>query len=122
MSESTEAEPVRAKAALVDPGTMSVLWANEAAEPNAPRLALEQAIPLAEQMGVAEAIRSVAHTGVPGHMRTSLVSTGRGDVAIATSVYRLPGGLVLVLSERAWQPSRDSASGGASRGHSRRNR
>lgn len=113
MSESSHADAaVRAKAALVDPATMTVLWSNEPAEQGAPARTLEQVIPLAESMGVLDAVGSVAASGAPRHLRTSLVSTGRGDMEIATSVYRLPDGTVLVLSENAWQP-RDGRDGTA---------
>jgi hypothetical protein len=113
--------PVRAKAVLVDPATMTVLWANEAAEHDVPDRPLEQAIPLAESMGVPESIKSVAETGVPRHLRTNLVSTGRGDMAIATSVYRVPDGTVLVLSEHTWQPAKGRGdSGSASKSAHRR--
>lgn len=100
----TPGATVRAKAALVDPATLSVLWSNEVAEQGALACTLEQTIPLAESMGVPAAVALAAQTGVPQHLRTSLVSTGRGDMEIATSVYRLPDNTVLVLSENAWQP------------------
>jgi hypothetical protein len=116
--------PVRAKAVLFDPAAMLVLWTNEGTPPAdvAPTTSLEQAIPLAESMGVLESIKSVAETGVPRHLRTNLVSTGRGDMAIATSVYRLPDGMVLVLSEHAWQPGkgRDTDGGLSKSGRRRR--
>lgn len=115
-------DAVRAKAALIDPVTMSVLWANELAEDGAPAVALEDAIPLAEPMGVPEAIRAVADTGSPRHLRGNLVSTARGDMAVATSIYRLPHGEVLVVSEHTWRPARRGHDGGAPSPEQRRRR
>lgn len=101
--------PVRARLALVDPESMTVVWANEAAlemlsDDALPAGAtIEQIVPMAAAMGVAEALVEVASTGVPRHFQADLVSTGRGNVAMVTSVYRLPDGSLLVATENAWQ-------------------
>ena len=110
---------VDAKAALIDPASMTVVWANEAASRDLPEgtdvssawLTAEQALPMTGATGVPEAVREVAETGVPRHLRTGLVSTPKGGLAIVTSVYRLPDGRVLVLTENAWQPTHAKTEG-----------
>lgn len=112
MSETDDRDvPVKAKAVLIDPQSMTVVWANEAASDGDPGFALgtppgtsvDRFVPMAEALGVPEALRSVAETGVARHLRADLVSTVRGSVAMIISVYRLPDGLLLVLIENAWQ-------------------
>ncbi|HEY3317766.1 MAG TPA: hypothetical protein VGK50_05035 [Coriobacteriia bacterium] len=106
--------PVKAKAVLIDPASMTVSWINEsAAQDFSDRggdgvcgLPAEEALPMTGAVGVPEAVRYVAETGVARHLRTGLVSTAKGSVAIVTSVYRLPDGRVLVLTENAWQAER----------------
>jgi hypothetical protein len=101
--------PVQAKAVLVDPEAMTVLWMNESAAEglsapdSAPGASIGQALPLAETMGVAEALRMAAETGEAQHLHANLVSTARGSLEIVTSVYRLPDGKLLVLTDNAWQ-------------------
>ena len=117
--------PVNAKAILLDPESMTVLWMNEAAAEEAgiaegatgQGLPLTDAMPMADTLGVLGAIPAVASSGTPTHCRTNLVSTHQGSMAIATSIYRLPDGAVLILTEHAWQPdhSRSESSGGQSR-------
>ena len=111
--------PVQAKAVLVDPETMQVIWMNEsAAEPFADRTAgavrqplVAEAVPMAETLGVLDAVRAVAETGVARHLEADLVSTSRGAVSLVVSVYRLPDGMVLVLSEQAWHVERRRTEG-----------
>lgn len=99
--------PVKAKAVLIDPGSMRVLWMNESASQglsdrdidSVSGVPIDQVIPMAEASGVPEALRAVADTGVARHLRTGLVSTAKGSVVIATSIYRLPDGRLLVLTE-----------------------
>ena len=112
MSEADDRDvPVKAKAVLIDPQSMTVVWANEAASDAAPgsvtgtppETAVDRFVPMAEALGVPEALRSVAETGVARHLRADLVSMARGSVAMVVSVYRLPDGMLLVLIENAWQ-------------------
>jgi hypothetical protein len=103
--------PVKAKAVLIDPQSMTVVWANEAAsEGDAGEahgalagLSVDRIVPMAEALGLPEALRAVAETGVARHLRADLVSMARGSVAMVVSVYRLPDGTLLVLIENAWQ-------------------
>jgi hypothetical protein len=103
--------PVKAKAVLIDPQSMTVAWANEAASEGdlgeayevLPGSSIDRLVPMAEALGVPEALRSVAETGVARHLSADLVSMARGSVAMVVSVYRLPDGMLLVLIENAWQ-------------------
>lgn len=116
--------PVKARVVVVDSATWTVVWANEAVADAFPDSVvpagtlIEQVLPLAVEMGVPGALRTVAMSGEARHFQTELVSTGRGNVTMVTSVYRLPDGSVLVVTENAWQwtpPDRDDR-----RGRSRR--
>ena len=121
--------PVKAKVVLIDPHAMAVVWMNESAAQGlsdvgltVPGVTIEQALPLGETLGVPEALRSVAETGVARHLRTNLVSTSQGSMAIATSVYRLPDGMVLVVTENAWQPLHNKPGVDGTRRQGRRQR
>lgn len=115
--------PVRAKAAVIDPESMTVLWTNDADEIGGadPGRAIEEAVPMAEALGVPEAVAAVAATGEPRHLTTDLISSGRGSAVLAVSVYRLPDGAVLVLSEHSWRAERANSEKNA-RGPRRRSR
>jgi hypothetical protein len=111
-------EPVRAKAALIDPTSLDVVWMNEAAAEGftvstaeaSGAVPIERVIPMAESMGVPEALRRVRDSGKPEHMRTSIVASARGSIGLAASVYRLPDGMLLVVAENDWQNrERDAA-------------
>jgi hypothetical protein len=102
------AAPVKAKAVLVDAASLDVLWANESATVDmssdaaaGEAVTLDRLVPVE---GIMDAAHQVARSGRPAHLRTSLVSMSRGKIAVATSIYRLPDGTLLVLSEYAWQP------------------
>ena len=103
---------VRARAVLVDPASLAVVWMNEAAAEavtsgGAPEaLALAEAVPVADGTDVGAVVADVAATGRARHLRTDLVSTGRGAMALVTSVYRLPSGGVLVITEHSWKNGR----------------
>lgn len=103
-----EGEPVKTKAVLIDPVSMTVVWMNEAAAHDArdPGSAVgapfAEANPMPDVLRVPEALREVATTGVPRHLRTGLVSTARGSLAVVVSIYRLPDGMLLMLSDNAW--------------------
>ncbi len=97
--------PVKAKAVLIDPRSMTVVWMNESAAQGlsdegfeVSGVTVEQALPMGETLGIPEALGTVAETGIARHLRTNLVSTSQGSMAIATSLHRLPDGMVLVLT------------------------
>lgn len=129
--DTDEQEPrVNVKAVLVDPGSMTVEWMNEAAsqdfshlpEGSAIGLPVDEALHMTGAIGVPEAVRAVATTGMPRHLRTDLVSTGKGSLAIGTSIYLLPDGKLLVLTENVWQAGHRAAGEGGARRSGRRAR
>jgi hypothetical protein len=67
------------------------------------RLPLGAAVPTAELLGIPDALQAVRTTGAAQHLSTRLVSTSRGSVTIATSVYPLPERGALVLMEHSWE-------------------
>ncbi|MGA1792466.1 MAG: hypothetical protein ACMUHM_00790 [Thermoplasmatota archaeon] len=103
--------PVKVKAALIDPVSMSVLWMNEAASHDLPplndtpisELKLEEAIPMAKVMGLPDALKIAVDTGAPQNLRTSLIPSARGTMSVVSSVYPLPDGKLLLLSELGWE-------------------
>lgn len=103
--------PVKAKAILIDPDSMTVVWMNESASADGSNrtsgagsgVTVEQVVPMAEALGVVSALRTVAKTGVARHLRAGVISTARGSFGITVSIYRLPDGKLLVLTENAWQ-------------------
>lgn len=109
-SESGPNDSAKAKAFLIDPETMMVVWMNESASHDAAGaladieggIPVDRAVPMAQDLGMSEAVRAVAETGVSQHLRADLVSMARGSVVLALSVYRLPDMMVLVLAEHAW--------------------
>jgi hypothetical protein len=119
-ADNGQGTPVRAKAVLVDPASMTVVWMNESASQSAPEAAgaaprtlIEQVVPMAAAMGVPEALRDVARGGIARHLRADVVSTAKGSMGLVTSVYRLPDGMLLVLTENAWQTGREAPVAGA---------
>jgi hypothetical protein len=115
-TEDEAGTPVSVKAALIDPASMAVIWANEPASEDAHQPAsVEDVVPLAAALQVPAALRAVAETGVARHLQADVVSTTRGSVTLRVSVYRLPDGMLLVLAENAWQVRHRDAHGGASR-------
>lgn len=124
-----DSDPVEAKAILIDPATMGVLWMNESAasalpDPAPPlaEVSIAQVIPAAEAMGLPDAIRRVAEDGVARHVKTSLVSTPKGRMEVVTSIYLLPLGAVLVLADNAWEPAHKTGGDAPSRRPGRRRR
>jgi hypothetical protein len=108
---------------LVDPESLTVLWANDPAagavadgvgDPSS-GTSLALALPMAATMGVPEALRLVAATGTPLHLRADLVATTRGSASLVVSIYRLPDGRILLLAEDTWQARREARNGAASR-------
>ncbi len=102
---------VNAKAVLIDAKTMTVLWMNESALQDCPEhlrqsrahTPVSLAFPLSVALGIEEALRSVSDTGIPRHLASDLVSTSKGSMTIASSIYRLPNGNLLLLMEKTWQ-------------------
>ncbi|MBN1192746.1 MAG: hypothetical protein JXA36_03505 [Coriobacteriia bacterium] len=126
-SARDESVPVRVKVVLIDPASMTVLWMNEAAAESvtgsiddSAGLPVERVVPMAEALGVGEALNEVASTGVARHLQADLVSTGKGSMALVVSVYRLPGGELLVVAENTWQAKRSKADDGLPRRSGRR--
>jgi hypothetical protein len=118
------------KAVLIDPASMTAVWMNEAAaqdladadRESVPGLPIDQAVPLAQILGVPEALRAAADTGAAQSLQASLVSTAQGSVAIVASVYCLPDGNLLLLMEHAWRAKHANKSPDSSRGSRRRAR
>lgn len=114
MQSADAASPVRAKALIVDPASMTVLWMNEAVAQSPTGAgsgasvgsALAEVLPVAVTLGIPDAVRAVVATGSPQHLRADLVSTSKGSMALAASVYALPDGTVLVLMENSWRSGR----------------
>lgn len=113
-SKGEQAEPVKTKAVLIDPESKTVLWMNEAAAQDvsdkvvesASGLSLDQAVPIGELLGVPEALSAAVKTGLAQHLQTELVSTAKGTMLIVASVYPLPDGKLLLLTEHGWQARR----------------
>lgn len=130
MSEAaTPATPVRVRALLVDPASMTVSWMNEAAASGAAELggapvesgaSLEDALPAARMLDLGDIVRRVADDGETAHLSADLVSTAKGSMALAVSVDRLPDGLVLVLAENTWRSESKTAKAAGSSGRRRR--
>ena len=57
---------------------------------------------MSDVLGLPDVVREVSQCGVARHLSANLVTTGKGAVAYVVSVYRLPDGAVLVLTEHAW--------------------
>jgi hypothetical protein len=102
--------PVRAKTLLIDPDTLHILWTNESVAKDCPRdidlsagVHIEDVIPMAGVLGVPEALKEVAETGEPVHLRKDVSTLARGSMQLAASVYRLPDGKLLLVMENTWQ-------------------
>lgn len=74
-------------------------------------LSVDDAVPMAAALGVAEALRSVAESGVAQHLQADIVSTSKGAMALVVSLYRMPDGNVLALAENTWQMGPKSTPG-----------
>lgn len=110
--------PVRAKAVLVDPETLAVLWTNDpavAAGGSDAGISVDQVVPMAQSMGVSEALRVASDTGVAQHLATDLVSTSRGSMSLSVSIHRLPDGELLILMDHTWRPAKSGPGGKSSR-------
>lgn len=120
MGRADDGGSSRTRAVLIDPATMTVLWANEAAlgaaaagvSAGAP---VDEAVPMAAELGIVDAVARVAASGEPHYARADLIPTRRGSMVLAISLDRLPDGHVLVLMENAWQHAGRRAPGSAGR-------
>jgi hypothetical protein len=114
---------VSAQVLLIDPGTMTVEWMNEAAAEAASGrgdaggrgLTVDRVLPLAGTLEVPKALHEVAQTGIARHLRTDVVATRRASVALVVSIYRLPAGRLLLVAQHAVQAGRGGPGGAASR-------
>lgn len=102
--------PVKAQVVIVDPSTMLVVWMNEsarnaAAHPDGPisGVPVDEVVPRAREMGLIAALRAVRTTGEPAHLSTGFITTVRGQLTLTTSVYRLPDGPLLVVTDHAYE-------------------
>jgi hypothetical protein len=115
MERTDKKGPGRVKAFLIDPGTMKIMWMNEAASRDSgdedaitkEGIAIDRAVPMAKVLGLVEVISQVAETGTSKDLRSSLISSRRGDMSTVASIYRLPDGKVLLLLEIGWQGKRE---------------
>lgn len=113
-SADTQNAPVSTQAVLIDPESMTVVWVNEAASRDrsardsgaAPGISIGDVVPMAEALGVPEALRTVADTGAPRHLHADVFSTAGRTVSLVVSIYRLPHGTLLLLSEHALRVGR----------------
>ncbi|MBN1390148.1 MAG: hypothetical protein JXA22_05850 [Candidatus Thermoplasmatota archaeon] len=103
--------PIKAKAYLIEPEELRVIWMNGSARRDCPDIdpdtidgiPLDVAVPLARTMGVEHALRAVSDTGTSQNLHTSVITTRKGTLGLAASIYRLPDGKILMLIENAWQ-------------------
>jgi hypothetical protein len=112
-----ESTPVKAQAALIDPATLEVVWASESES----AVPLARLVPTAVAMGLEETLRDVAATGVARHLRADVVAMSRKSVALVVSIYRLPDGALLLLTEHALRVEHARGTEGPARrrGHTR---
>lgn len=102
--------PVKAKAVLIDPASMRVLWLNESVaaglgvEPGVPaaEVPIEAVVPADGELSPREVLADVAATGRPRHLRADMLANRLGAVAMLTSVYPLPEGMLLVMTESSF--------------------
>lgn len=127
-SANDRSQAVKAQALLLDPESFAILWANAPGAPvstgqggdPALALTLERAVPMADTVGVREALRAVADTGIAQHLCVEVVAMARKSVALVISIYRLPDGNLLLLTEHALHVGRGTADSPAARRSGRR--
>lgn len=98
---------VRTYLLLVDPESLTVLWANERVEETVADGPLGSAIgqllvaviPFCEALGVPDRVREVARTGESCDLHASGFSVEGTNSYTVASIYRLPSGDVLIASE-----------------------
>ncbi len=94
---------------LIDPASLTVLWANDNVEKRIAERAgdtavgkqLSAVIPFSDELGVPDRVREVAETGETSELHTAGFSVEGERTSTAASIYRLPSGEVLVASEYA---------------------
>lgn len=123
--QKAENVPVAATAAVIDPASMAVVWTNHPVAATrrsaaTPVVTLDQVVPLAAQMGVPEALRAVAETGVAQHLSADVVAMSRAAATLSVSIYRLPDGKLLLLAGDTWRLRQDRAGGSGERRPGRR--
>lgn len=120
MSGGSDVErAVRTKAVLFHAATLTVAWMNEVAEASLLErqsgavlgMPAEAVIAMTGTQDVLQALRDVAESGEDRHLSVDLVSTGRGSMTVATSVYRLPDGMLLLLTDNSWQAKNSAQEG-----------
>ncbi len=115
MTAGDQGAPVKSKAYLLDPETLEVVWMNESAADSVVDVVpgtgtgIETIMPMAESLGIPAALRAVAEGGMPRSLRAEVISTAKGSMGLAISIYRLPDGMLLMLAEHAWRTGRDGA-------------
>lgn len=118
-----ESGPVKTRVLLLDPISYAVVWMNEAAAQAVPdwrpgegaALPVERVVPMAEALGVPDALKQVAESGTARHLSTDVVSKSAGRIAMVVSIYRLPDGPLLLVAEHAWKVGREGAPRGRGR-------
>jgi hypothetical protein len=92
---------------LVEPLSLTVLWANDNVEAlvaergagTAVGKPISAVIPFGDVLGIPTRVQEVAETGVIWELRTAGFSVAGDKTCTNASIYRLPSGEVLVASE-----------------------
>jgi hypothetical protein len=92
---------------LIDPASLTVLWANDTVEerviersgtPSTGRHVTD-VIPFAESLGIPQRLREVAETGEPRELHSIGFSVLGEGTKTTASMYRMPSGELLLASE-----------------------
>lgn len=94
---------------LVDPSSLTVLWANENVEKRVAERVGDTAvgkqvsvvIPFGDALGIPDLLREVAETGETRTLHSAGFSVVGDKTSTVASIYRLPSGEILVASEYA---------------------
>ena len=92
---------------LVDPSSLTVLWANDNVEDRVVERAgdtavgkqLSAVIPFGDALGIPDQLREVAETGEMRELHTAGFSVAGDATSTSASIYRLPSGEILIASE-----------------------
>lgn len=92
---------------LVDPSSLTVLWANDNVENRVAERAgdtavgkqISEVIPFGDALGIPQKLREVAETGETCELHTAGFSVAGDKTSTVASIYRLPSGDILVASE-----------------------
>lgn len=63
---------------------------------------VHEAVPIPQGRAIPEALADVAKTGVTRHLHAAMVSVSKGTITAVASIYRLPDGMLLMLTEHTW--------------------